>query len=93
MPETTTQRLHVASGAVTDIVIQGVTGIACERPAELPAAIHQAGGIDPAACRREARERFDMPVMAAGYERVYHYALGLGTRISPAYPLAVAGAG
>jgi glycosyltransferase involved in cell wall biosynthesis len=80
-------------GAVTDIVIQGVTGIACERPAELPAAIHQAGGIDPAACRRDARERFDMPVMAAGYERVYHHALGLGTRISPAYPPAVAGAG
>ena len=37
----------------------------------LSAALHAASRLDPADCRRAAATRFDLPVMAAGYERVY----------------------
>jgi len=47
--------------------------------AELPAAIHRATELDPAAARRHTLEHFDIPVMAAGYERVYRM-LVEGTR-------------
>jgi hypothetical protein len=40
-------------------------------PADLPAAINEAGTIDPAACRRHVEENFDLAVMTARYERVY----------------------
>jgi len=58
-------------GAVPEVVADGVSGLVCDRPAELPAAIDRAAALDPARCRRHAREHFDVGVMAAGYERVY----------------------
>ena len=58
-------------GSVPEIVAHGQTGIVVDRLEDLPAAIGLAEDLDPAACRRRAEERFDLPVMAAGYERVY----------------------
>ena len=58
-------------GAVPEVVAHGSGGLVCDRADELPAAIEQVGSIDPAACRRLARERFDVSVMAAGYESLY----------------------
>ncbi|MCW2904803.1 MAG: sle [Streptosporangiaceae bacterium] len=63
-------------GSVPEIVVQGVTGFVRDDPAELPAAIDQAGGLDPAACRRHVARHFDVSIMARGYERVYARIIG-----------------
>ncbi|HLV56854.1 MAG TPA: glycosyltransferase family 4 protein [Actinotalea caeni] len=66
-------------GSVPEIVVDGATGVVVDDVAELPAAIHRATELDPAAARRHTLEHFDIPVMAAGYERVYRM-LVEGTR-------------
>lgn len=58
-------------GSVPEVVVDGVTGFVRDNPADLPAAIEQAGHLDPADCRRHVEEHFDAASMAAGYERVY----------------------
>jgi glycosyltransferase involved in cell wall biosynthesis len=62
-------------GSVPEIVTHGKTGIVVESVAELGAAIGAAESIDPAACRAAALRDFDLPVMAAGYIRVYREVL------------------
>ncbi len=62
-------------GAAPEVIAHGVSGLLCDRPDELPAAIDRAALLDPARCRRHAREHFDVAVMAAGYERVYQRVL------------------
>lgn len=57
-------------GSVPEVVMDGVTGFVRDDPADLPAAINDAGCLDPAACRH-VEERFDISIMAAGYERAY----------------------
>ncbi|GAA3138767.1 glycosyltransferase family 4 protein [Planomonospora alba] len=59
-------------GSVPEVVAEGRTGLICSDPGELPGAIERAGAIDPLACRRHVERRFDLDVMARGYERVYH---------------------
>lgn len=75
-------------GSVPEVVAHGVTGIVTDRPGELPAAVRAAVRLNPVACRRRAHEHFDLPVMAAGYERVYRRVLadraGTGARRPPA---------
>ncbi|MEV5651272.1 glycosyltransferase family 4 protein [Nocardia sp. NPDC052254] len=63
-------------GAVEEVVDHGVTGIICDDPAELPAAIAAADDIDPAACRRRVVERFSVDQLGAGYEAAYYTAIG-----------------
>lgn len=58
-------------GSVPEIVRHGRTGFIADGIDELAAAVRSADRIDPAECRRDAEERFDLPVMAAGYERIY----------------------
>lgn len=58
-------------GAVPEIVIDGVTGIVCEHPEELPDGIARARRLDPIDCREHAEQAFDVPAMAAGYELAY----------------------
>ena len=58
-------------GSVPEVVIDGVTGLVCDEPGELAAALDEVRRIDPLACRRDAERRFDLPVMAQAYERVY----------------------
>jgi glycosyltransferase involved in cell wall biosynthesis len=58
-------------GSVPGVVIDGLTGIVCDDPRELPAALHQVSTIDPELCRKDVAERFGPEVMAAGYEAAY----------------------
>ena len=62
-------------GSVSEVVDDGISGVVVDHPAQLPAAIAAAEHIDPAACRGRARSRFDLPIMAASYERVYRAVL------------------
>jgi glycosyltransferase involved in cell wall biosynthesis len=58
-------------GSVPEVVLDGVTGFVRDDPADLPAAIGEAGRLDPAACRRRVEENFDIAAMATRYERAY----------------------
>ena len=62
-------------GSVPEVVADGVSGVIVDHPTQLPAAIAAAERIDPASCRAYARSHFDLPIMAAGYERVYRAVL------------------
>ncbi|PZR54180.1 glycosyltransferase family 4 protein [Xylanimonas oleitrophica] len=71
-------------GSVPEVVDDGVTGLVLQPEAgvsEIAAAIDAADALDPWACRRRAEERFDLSVMAAGYERVYR------SLVEPAEPV------
>jgi glycosyltransferase involved in cell wall biosynthesis len=61
-------------GSVAEVVADGVTGFAVDPQAgldEFAAALDRARALDPADCRRHAEQRFDLPVMAEAYERIY----------------------
>lgn len=62
-------------GSVPEVVADGVSGVIATTAAELPAAIRAVAAVSPGGCRDYARRRFDLPVMAAGYERVYRSVL------------------
>lgn len=66
------------AGAVPEVVTHGVTGLLCDDPSELPAAIDASGGIRPARCREDVQERFSAERMAAGYEAIYQRAVDEG---------------
>jgi glycosyltransferase involved in cell wall biosynthesis len=59
------------NGSVPEVVIDGLTGIICDDPDELPAALHEVDTIDPELCRRDVIDRFRPEVMAEGYENAY----------------------
>lgn len=61
----------IGRGSVPEVVEPGVSGVIAQGVEEFPAALERATDLDPHACRRAAEERFDLPVMAAGYERVF----------------------
>jgi glycosyltransferase involved in cell wall biosynthesis len=63
------------SGAVPEVVVHGVTGLICDDPAELPAALDRIGAIDPAACRTHVANRFTTDRLAAGYVAAYRRAM------------------
>ncbi|HYZ53817.1 MAG TPA: glycosyltransferase family 4 protein [Streptosporangiaceae bacterium] len=58
-------------GSVPEVVLDSTTGFIRDDPADLPAAINEAGTIDAKACRRHVEENFDISIMATGYERTY----------------------
>lgn len=58
-------------GSVPEVVQHGRTGMIVDDDTELVAAIEAATLLRPADCRRRVEEHFDVPVMAAGYERIY----------------------
>ncbi len=60
----------IGRGSVPEVLEHGVSGIVVQDPSAFPGALERATELSPAACRRHAEERFDLPVMAAGYERV-----------------------
>ena len=62
-------------GAVPEVVQHGVTGLICDTPEELPAALAEVTRIDPAACRKHVAEEFSAQELARGYERAYRAAL------------------
>jgi glycosyltransferase involved in cell wall biosynthesis len=56
---------------VPEVVVDGVTGILCDDPAELAAAITAVRDLSPAACRAHVENCFDAASMVGGYEAVY----------------------
>jgi len=58
-------------GSVPEVVDSGRTGWIVDDLDELPRAIERTAELDPAASRERVLRHFDLPVMAAGYERVY----------------------
>lgn len=62
-------------GAVPEVVVDTVTGLICEEPAGLPAAIEQARELDPARCRAHVAANFGVAQLGSGYERIYQRVL------------------
>ena len=58
-------------GSVPEVVIDGLTGIVCDHPDELPGALREVDTIDPELCRKDVVDRFRPEVMAEGYENAY----------------------
>lgn len=58
-------------GAIPEVVLHGRTGFVCNDPADLPAALREAAGLDPVECAEHVRMSFSVPLMASRYERVY----------------------
>ncbi len=63
-----------AEGAATEIVQHGVTGYVVADETEMAAAIPALSGLDPAACRRAAEDRFGVDQVTRSYEQVYAHA-------------------
>lgn len=59
-------------GAVPEVIDDGVSGIICDHPDELPAAIEASSGIDPAACRHRVASNFTVAQLGSGYEQIYY---------------------
>ena len=53
------------------MVAEGISGIVVDRVDQLPGAVARACALDPRTIRAWAEQRFDLPVMAEGYERIY----------------------
>jgi glycosyltransferase involved in cell wall biosynthesis len=62
-------------GAVPEVVVDGVTGVVCDDPSELPAAITAARKLSATECRAHVENCFDAATMVAGYESVYREVL------------------
>lgn len=58
-------------GAVPEVIVDGVTGIICDDPAELPDAIGAAGSLEPAACRRHVAANLSVSRFGSGHEQIY----------------------
>ncbi len=65
----------LSAGAVPEIVIDGVTGILCDKRDQLAAAMHAVTGIDPVACRAHVASRFSAAELAHGYTDAYRRAI------------------
>lgn len=61
----------IGRGSVREVVEHGVSGVVVDDAAAFPEALEQAMQLSPDACRQRAELCFDLPVMAAGYERVF----------------------
>lgn len=59
------------AGSVPELVADGVSGLVCDQPAELPEAIGKAADLDPRACRDHVARNFTAERMVAGYEALY----------------------
>jgi glycosyltransferase involved in cell wall biosynthesis len=68
---TGTPVVALGRGSVPEVVSDGETGFVVDDVDDLPAALHRVADIDPEACRRLVEKRFDVSVMAAGYEQLY----------------------
>ncbi len=62
-------------GAVSEVIVDGVTGRICDDPAELPAAIDEVRAYDPVACREHVVRNFGADTLGRGYEQVYRRVL------------------
>jgi glycosyltransferase involved in cell wall biosynthesis len=58
-------------GSVPEVLRHGVTGLVCDSEQELPEALLGVAELDPATCRADALDRFDVDRMACEYLEVY----------------------
>ncbi len=63
-------------GYLPELMKNGETGFLVDSVEEAAAAVQRLSEIDPRTCRANVVARFSMPVMAAGYERVYRRLIG-----------------
>lgn len=63
-------------GAVPEVVVDGVTGLVLDDPADLPGALDRVGDLDPDACRAHVVANFGVDGLGAGYEAVYQRVVG-----------------
>jgi glycosyltransferase involved in cell wall biosynthesis len=63
-------------GAAGEIVIPGVNGFLVDDETAMADAVARLGEIDPDVCRASVRERYDIGLVGAGYERVYRRVAG-----------------
>lgn len=64
------------AGAVPEVVVDGVTGVICDHPAQLVDAIDASQQLDPAACRRHVASNFSVSQFGSGYEDIYYRVTG-----------------
>ena len=67
-------------GAAAEIVIDGENGMLVSDEAEMARAVQRLQSIDPRRCRASVNQRYDVSVVAAGYEQVYRQALDAAQR-------------
>lgn len=67
-------------GAAPEIVRDGVTGLIVSDEVGMVAAVSRLDSIDPADCRADMLERFDVDRVTAGYEAVYATVMADATR-------------
>jgi glycosyltransferase involved in cell wall biosynthesis len=66
-----------ANGAAPELIVDGVTGYCVSGgTTELCAAVEQAAGLSPAACRAHVTEHLSAAKMVTSYERIYQQVLG-----------------
>lgn len=63
-------------GAASEIVIDCENGFLVADEQEMADAIHRLDTIDPLACRQSAASRYDVGIVADGYEAVYRSVIG-----------------
>ncbi|GAA1810292.1 glycosyltransferase family 4 protein [Nesterenkonia flava] len=63
--------LATRRGSVPEVILDGVSGIIVDTTDKLPEAIERSQQLIPSQVRSWAEARFDLPVMAEGYERIY----------------------
>jgi glycosyltransferase involved in cell wall biosynthesis len=68
---TGTPVIGTRAGAVSEVVVDGVTGFVCDTLSELAEAIRRVRELDRRACREHVERTFAPHVMADGYERAY----------------------
>jgi glycosyltransferase involved in cell wall biosynthesis len=66
------------SGALPEIVEDGVTGFLVRNTSEMAEAIHRSAELDPEACRLAARRRFSSTVMVERYLALYQRLIDSG---------------
>jgi glycosyltransferase involved in cell wall biosynthesis len=71
-------------GAVSEVVVDGLTGIIADHPDELAGAVDSARAIDPHDCRRHVENRFTPEHMAASYEAAYRSSIRIAQAGAPA---------
>jgi glycosyltransferase involved in cell wall biosynthesis len=59
------------AGSMPELIVDHETGILCDEPSKLAAAIQAAIRLDPGACRAHVAQHFGVERMIDGYESVY----------------------
>jgi glycosyltransferase involved in cell wall biosynthesis len=71
-------------GSAPEIVRHGESGFLVDDEAEMAAAVHRAGDLDPATIRATVSERYDVDVVTRAYEKAYQRVIAGAARGGPA---------